>query len=50
MCGCRAGKGMNDGEGEKAPRQGGYCHLRRHMVEKEGEKEPRIKAGEEDGR
>lgn len=49
MCGCRLGKGMNDGEGEKVTRQGGYCLLRRQMIEKEGKKEPRIKTGGEGG-
>jgi len=50
ICGCRLGKGMHDGEGEKVTRQGGCCRLRGQMIEKEGKKEPRIKAGEEDKR
>lgn len=40
-------RGMNDGEGEKGAGQGGYCHLRRQMIEKERIKEPRSKTGGE---
>lgn len=46
---CRPGKGMNDGEGEKVIRQGGNCHFISQMIEKEGGKETRIKAGGEEG-
>lgn len=37
---------MNNSEGEKVTRQGGYCHLRRQMIEKEGKKEQELKLEE----